>query len=95
MSDIRAYQSQLDSVRERGAARIARYASTNPEIRPVVEKQHQNYQESYNSLLQTGAQIKNRLSDSLGKFQVLISSRIPQSTLVTATALQFCLSAGI
>ena len=28
-----------------------------------------NFQESYNSLLQTGTQIKNRLADSLVKFQ--------------------------
>ena len=38
-------------------------------MKTTIERQHQNYQESYNSLLQTSTQIKNRLYDSLAKFQ--------------------------
>ena len=39
-----------------------------PELSGNISKQHQNVQESYNSLLQTATQIKNRLLDSLEKF---------------------------
>jgi nesprin-1 len=45
-----------------------RYIQSNPEIKNTIEKQHKNMQESYNSLQQTGVQIKNRLLDSLEKF---------------------------
>lgn len=69
MDEIRKYQSELDAVREKGNARIAKYLNVRPEIKPTTEKQHQNFQESYNSLLQTGTQIKNRLLDSIAKFQ--------------------------
>ena len=43
--------------------------ASNPDLPASIEKQHQNVQESYNSLLQTATQIKNRLMDSLEKFK--------------------------
>jgi hypothetical protein len=46
----------------------SRYLHCNPDIKKTIEKQHSNMQESYNSLQQTGVQIKNRLLDSLEKF---------------------------
>ena len=69
MGEIKDYQGTLDVVREKGNAQIAKYVYSRPDIRATIEKQHQNFQESYNSLLQTGTQIKNRLLDSLSKFQ--------------------------
>ena len=69
MDELRGYQITLDGVREKGNAQIARYVSKKPNVKVTVDKQHQNFQESYNSLLQTGTQIKNRLIDSLAKFQ--------------------------
>ena len=69
MGQIRNYQKTLDSAREEGSARVARYVRDRPDMKTKIEKQHQNFQESYNSLLQTGTQIKNRLADSLAKFQ--------------------------
>ena len=69
MGQIRGHQLTLDAVREEGSARVARYVRERPEMKRRIEKQHQNFQESYNSLLQTGTQIKNRLADSMAKFQ--------------------------
>jgi nesprin-1 len=69
MNGIRNYQSVLDNVREQGHSYVAKYMHVRPDVKPAIEKQHQNFQESYNSLLQTGTQIKNRLVDSLNKFQ--------------------------
>ena len=69
MGQIRNYQGTLDAAREEGGARVARYVRDRPDMKTRIEKQHQNFQESYNSLLQTGTQIKNRLADSLAKFQ--------------------------
>ena len=69
MGQIRNYQGTLDAAREEGSARVARYVRDRPDMKTKIERQHQNFQESYNSLLQTGTQIKNRLADSLAKFQ--------------------------
>jgi len=61
--------AQIWSLYVLGNAQIAKYIDQKPEIKATIEKQHQNFQESYNSLLQTGTQIKNRLADSMAKFQ--------------------------
>merc|ERR1711923_256321 len=52
-----------------GEAQGNKYRTSNPDLPASIEKQHQNVQESYNSLLQTATQIKNRLLDSLEKFK--------------------------
>lgn len=41
---------------------------TTPQIKPTIEQQLNNVQESYNSLLHTAKQIKSRLDESLEKF---------------------------
>ncbi len=69
MEEIKAFQANLDAVREKGHAQVAKHSRRRPDLKSTVERQHQNYQENYNSLLQTGTQIKNRLYDSLAKFQ--------------------------
>ena len=69
MGQIRGNQQTLDAVREEGSAQVERYVHDRPEMKSRIEKHHQNFQESYNSLLQTGTQIKNRLADSMAKFQ--------------------------
>lgn len=69
LQDIRAYQATLDSVKGRGRAQIERYKDSTPSIRSTIEKQLNNMQESYQSLLQTALQIEARLAESLAKFQ--------------------------
>ena len=69
IDDIKAYQKSLDNVRQMGEAQGNKYRTSNPDLPASIEKQHQNVQESYNSLLQTATQIKNRLLDSLEKFK--------------------------
>ena len=69
IDDIKAYQKSLDQVRQIGEAQGNKYRTSNPDLPASIEKQHQNVQESYNSLLQTATQIKNRLLDSLEKFK--------------------------
>ncbi|XP_033150837.1 nesprin-1 [Drosophila busckii] len=69
LSEIQKYQTNLDDLNAKGQAQIKRYESSTPSIRPTVESQLHNIQESYNSLLQTSVQIKNRLLESLAKFQ--------------------------
>ena len=69
LEQIKEHQEVLDKGRTRGEAQAERYKDSNPDLRATIEKQHQNVQESYNSLLQTATQIKNRLSDSLEKFK--------------------------
>lgn len=68
LDDIRKYQATLDEVKNKGQGQIARYGGA-PGIRDAIEKQLNNVQDSYNSLLQTALQIKNRLCDSLAKFK--------------------------
>ena len=69
LDQIKLYQASLEKVRAKGEAQVARYISSNPDIKATIDKQHQNVQESYNSLLHTATQIKNRLTDSLEKFK--------------------------
>ena len=69
MNEIHEYQTTIDDAKAKGNEQAAKYKRVKPELKSTLEKQHQNIQESFNSLLQTGAQIKNRLSDSIAKFQ--------------------------
>ena len=69
MNEMKAYQSTLDDVRAVGEELGQKTEGGSSEQKGVIEKQHHNIQESYNSLLQTATQIKNRLTDSLEKFE--------------------------
>ena len=69
LNEIKSYQASLDSVRAVGEAQGKKYKDSNPELATTIDKQHLNIQESYNTLLQTATQIKNRLLDSLEKFK--------------------------
>lgn len=69
LAEIQKYQEVLDELKAKGHGQIDRYVSVNPAIRSTIETQLQNVQDSYNSLLNTALQIKNRLAESLAKFQ--------------------------
>ncbi|KAF7272974.1 hypothetical protein GWI33_014281 [Rhynchophorus ferrugineus] len=69
LDDIQKYQGVIDDVKDKGHRQINKYVSTAPTVRDTIEKQLNNVQDSYNSLLQTAMQIKNRLDDSLAKFK--------------------------
>lgn len=69
LDDIQKYQSTLDDVKAKGHGQIKRYVATTPAIEATIQKQLSNVQDSYNSLLHTAIQIKNRLLESLAKFQ--------------------------
>ncbi|XP_068085330.1 muscle-specific protein 300 kDa [Anabrus simplex] len=69
LEDIQKYQGVLDDVRAKGRGQINRYMNTTPAIKETIEKQLNNVQDSYNSLLHTAVQIKKRLMESLAKFE--------------------------
>lgn len=69
LADIQKYQTNIDELRGRGQAQIAKYEHCNPYIRTTIETHLKNVQDSYDSLLKTSIQIKSRLEDSLAKFQ--------------------------
>ncbi|XP_071567068.1 muscle-specific protein 300 kDa isoform X8 [Temnothorax nylanderi] len=69
LGEIQKYQEVLDELKSKGHGQIDRYVGANPTIRSTIETQLQNVQDSYNSLLNTALQIKNRLTESLAKFQ--------------------------
>lgn len=69
LKEILAYQTTLDDVKTKGHSQIEKYVKSAPSIRDTIEKQFNNVQDSYTSLLQTAMQIKNRLLDSLAKFK--------------------------
>lgn len=69
LDEIQKYQANLDDLKAKGQSQIERYEPTTPAIRATIETQLKNIQESYNSLLQTSVQIRNRLHESLAKFQ--------------------------
>lgn len=69
LNEIQKYQSNLDDLKAKGQSQINRYEKTTPNIRPVIESQLKNIQDSYDSLLNTSVQIRNRLQESLSKFQ--------------------------
>ncbi|KAK9694281.1 Spectrin repeat [Popillia japonica] len=60
LEDIQKYQATLDELKAKGHGQIERYSKT-PSVKDAIEKQLQNVQDSYNSLLHTAVQIKNRL----------------------------------
>lgn len=66
---IQKYQANIDNLQEKGQQQIQRYETISPMIRERIENQIKNIQDSYNSLLHTSIQIKNRLYDSLNKFK--------------------------
>lgn len=69
LTEIQKYQEVLDELKLKGHSQINRYVDANPAIKSTIETQLQNVQDSYNSLLNTALQIKNRLAESLAKFQ--------------------------
>lgn len=69
LDEIQKYQANIDELNAKGQMQIKRYEPTTPAIRGTVEAQLKNIQDSYNSLLQTSVQIRNRLQESLAKFQ--------------------------
>ncbi|XP_029680499.1 nesprin-1 isoform X2 [Formica exsecta] len=69
LTEIQKYQEVLDELKLKGHGQINRYVDANPAIKSTIETQLQNVQDSYNSLLNTALQIKNRLAESLAKFQ--------------------------
>lgn len=69
MIEIQKYQSNIDDLKAKGYNQIERYEDSSPKIRSVVETQLKNVQDSYDSLLNTSVQIRNRLHDSLAKFE--------------------------
>lgn len=66
---IQKYQSNIDDLDAKGQQQIKRYEPFSSTVREKIENQIKNIQESYNSLLHTSIQIKNRLYDSLNKFK--------------------------
>lgn len=66
---IQKYQSNIDDLDAKGQQQIKRYEPFSNSVRDKIEGQIKNIQESYNSLLYTSIQIKNRLYDSLAKFK--------------------------
>lgn len=66
---IQKYQANIDDLDAKGHQQISRYEPFSKSIREKIENQIKNIQESYNSLLHTSIQIKNRLYDSLNKFK--------------------------
>lgn len=68
LDDIQKYQSTLDDVKAKGHGQIKRYSTTRS-VEDTIQKQLNNVQDSYNSLLHTAIQIKNRLLESLAKFK--------------------------
>lgn len=69
MIEIQKYQSNIDDLKAKGHNQIARYETNSPKIRSIVETQLKNVQDSYDSLLNTSVQIRNRLQESLAKFE--------------------------
>lgn len=69
MAEIQKYQSNIDDLKAKSHNQITRYEASSPKIRSVVETQLKNVQDSYDSLLNTSVQIRNRLQESLAKFQ--------------------------
>lgn len=67
--EIQKYQSSIDDLKAKGYNQIERYEQNSPKIRSVIETQLKNVEDSYQSLLNTSVQIRNRLQESLAKFE--------------------------
>lgn len=61
LAEIQNFQTNIDDINVKGQAQIDRYVLTAPEIKNKIESQMKNIRDSYNSLLNTSVQIKNRL----------------------------------
>lgn len=66
---IQKYQMNIDDLDAKGQQQIKLYEPHSSSIREKIETQIKNIQDSYNALLYTSIQIKNRLYDSLNKFK--------------------------
>lgn len=66
---IQKYQANIDNLEEKGNQQVKKYEGVSPHIKDKFDNIIKNIQESYNSLLHTSIQIKNRLYDSLNKFK--------------------------
>ncbi|GAB0095245.1 nesprin-1 [Sergentomyia squamirostris] len=69
LDEIQKYQANLDDLKAKGSNQISRYEHCNPYIKNTIETHLKNVQDSYNSLLLTSIQIKNRLEESMAKFK--------------------------
>lgn len=69
LNEIQKYQTNIDDLKAKGHNQIERYESTSPHVRSTIETQLKNVQDSYDSLLNTAVQIRQRLQESLGKFE--------------------------
>lgn len=69
LEEIQSYQDNLDGVKAKGRGQVEKYLALQPGLQAKIEKQLKNVQDSYDSLLHTGFQIKKRLEESLQKFQ--------------------------
>jgi hypothetical protein len=58
LTEIQRYQTVLDDVKSKGYTQIERYVISVPSLQASIERQLQNVQESYNSLLNTAIQIR-------------------------------------
>lgn len=69
LNEVQKYQGVIDDLKAKGHNQIERYESSSPNIRSNIETQLKNVQDSYDSLLNTAVQIRQRLQESLGKFE--------------------------
>lgn len=69
MNEIEKYQVNLNNLKEKGEIQIQRYKVSTTGIEDTIKAQLKNVQDSYDSLLSTAGQIKNRLLESLAKFK--------------------------
>lgn len=69
LAEIQKYQEVLDELRAKGRGQVDRYVAASPLIKSTIETQLQNVRDSYDSLLSTALQIRNRLAESLAKFR--------------------------
>lgn len=69
INEIQKYQSNIDDLKAKGLNQVGRYEKSSPRIRSIVETQLKNVQDSFDSLLNTSVQIRNRLQESLAKFE--------------------------
>jgi nesprin-1 len=70
LTNIQNFQQNIDQLKQKGHMVVERFAQkSSHNIQHTIDIQLANIQESYNSLLNTSIQIKNRLTESLKKFQ--------------------------
>lgn len=69
LNEISKYKNNLNDLTNKGQAQIKKYKDSAPNVQSTINKQLTNVQDSYDSLLNTAEQIKNRLLESLAKFK--------------------------